>query len=127
MRILIAEDQIDNREILARRLERKGHELHLAENGAEAVEMAPRVMPELVLMDVSMPIMSGVEATRALKTNPATSSIPVIVLTAHALPSVKADCEDAGCDAFATKPLDFPALLVTIDQVMARTGAAISV
>lgn len=124
MRILIAEDQIDNREILARRLERKGHELHLAENGAEAVEMAPKVMPDLVLMDVSMPIMSGVEATRMLKQSPETANIPVIVLTAHALPSVRVECEAAGCDGFATKPLDFPALLEAIDQVMAKSAAA---
>ncbi len=124
MRILIAEDQIDNREILARRLERKGHELHLAENGAEALEMAPKLMPDLVLMDVSLPIMSGVEATRRLKQSPDTASIPVIILTAHALPSVRLECEAAGCDGFATKPLDFPALLVAIDEVMARSAAA---
>ncbi len=124
MRILIAEDQIDNREILARRLERKGHELHLAENGAQAVELAPKVMPDLVLMDVSMPIMSGVEATRMLKEHPATANIPVIVLTAHALPSVRTECEAAGCDGFATKPLDFPALLIAIDAVMAKHAAA---
>lgn len=124
MRILIAEDQIDNREILARRLERKGHELHLAENGAEAVDLAPKVMPDLVLMDVSMPIMSGVEATRMLKQQAETANIPVIVLTAHALPSVRAECEAAGCDGFATKPLDFPALLIAIDEVMAKHAAA---
>jgi two-component system, cell cycle response regulator DivK len=124
MRILIAEDQVDNREILARRLERKGHELFLAENGAEAVELAPKVMPDLVLMDVSMPIMSGVEATRILKQTPETAHIPVIVLTAHALPQVRADCEAAGCDGFSTKPIDFPALLTAIDAVMARRSAA---
>ena len=124
MRILIAEDQIDNREILARRLERKGHEIFLAENGAEAVELAPRVMPDLVLMDVSMPIMSGVEATRRLKHDAMTANLPVIVLTAHALPSVRTECEAAGCDGFATKPLDFPALLIAIDTVMAVRVAA---
>jgi len=123
MRILIAEDQADNRDILVRRLERKGHELHLAENGAEAVELATLVKPDVVLMDVSMPIMSGVEATRLLKSHPDTANIPVIVLTAHALQSVRNDCEAAGCNGFATKPLDFPALLSTIDSVIAaRSG-----
>jgi CheY-like chemotaxis protein len=125
MRILIAEDQPDNREILARRLERKGHEIHIAENGAQAVEIAPRVMPDLVLMDVSMPIMSGVEATRRIKTMPETAAIPVIVLTAHALPSVREECEAAGCDEFATKPVDFPSLLATIDKVMAARAAIV--
>ncbi len=124
MRILIAEDQPDNRDILVRRLERKGHELHLAENGAQAVEIANLVKPDLVLMDVSMPIMSGVEATRLLKSHPETARIPVIVLTAHALQSVRDECEAAGCDGFATKPLDFPALLTTIEAVtVGRAGA----
>lgn len=124
MRILIAEDQEDNRDILVRRLERKGHELHEAKNGAEAVAIAESVAPDLILMDVSMPIMSGIEATRALKSQAGTAHIPVIVLTAHALPSVRDECVSAGCDGFATKPLDFPALLSTIDAVIAARAPA---
>lgn len=122
MRILIAEDHADNREMLTRRLERRGYEVHTAENGQEAVERAQSLTPDLILMDISMPVMSGLEATRALRKLPATRTIKIIALTAHAMDSARQECMDAGCDAFATKPVDFAALLSTIENVALRAA-----
>src|SRR5262245_14104634 len=85
MRILIAEDHPDNREMLTRRLERKGYEVHCAENGAEAVDMAKSCSPDLILMDISMPVMSGIEATRVLRQTPEVSNVKIVALTAHAM------------------------------------------
>ncbi len=124
MRILIAEDHPDNREMLTRRLERRGYEVHTAENGQEAVDRAQALMPDLILMDISMPVMSGLEATRALRALPATKAIKIIALTAHAMDSARQECLDAGCDAFATKPVDFAALLTVIEAVAAGARAA---
>lgn len=117
MRILIAEDHADNREMLTRRLERRGYEVHVAENGQEAVERAQSLTPDLILMDISMPVMSGLEATRALRKLATTREIKIIALTAHAMDTARQECMDAGCDAFATKPVDFAALLSTIETV----------
>lgn len=124
MRILIAEDHPDNREMLTRRLERRGYEVHTAENGQEAVERAQALSPDLILMDISMPVMSGLEATRALRALPTTRAIKIIALTAHAMDSARQECMDAGCDAFATKPVDFAGLLATIESVAAEARAA---
>ncbi len=124
MRILIAEDHPDNREMLTRRLERRGYEVCTAENGKEAVERAQTHAPDLILMDISMPVMSGLEATRALRALPATKSIKIIALTAHAMDSARQECLEAGCDAFATKPVDFAGLLATIETVAASARAA---
>lgn len=124
MRILIAEDHPDNRETLTRRLERRGYEVHTAENGAEAVDRAQSLSPDLILMDISMPVMSGLEATRTLRGIPATADIKIIALTAHAMDTARQECMDAGCNAFATKPVDFAALLNTIETVVAGARAA---
>jgi len=124
MKILLAEDNADNRDMLARRLERRGHEVVIAEDGAKAVEAARVTMPDVVLMDVSMPVMSGLDATRALRADNATASLKIIALTAHAMASAREECLAAGCDAFATKPVDFPSLLSTIDQVVGGSSLA---
>ncbi len=124
MRILIAEDHPDNREMLTRRLERRGYEVHTAENGAEAVDRAQSLNPDLILMDISMPVMSGLEATRTLRGIAATADIKIIALTAHAMDTARQECMDAGCNAFATKPVDFAALLNTIEAVAAGARAA---
>lgn len=124
MRILIAEDHPDNREMLTRRLERRGYEVHTAENGAEAVDRAQSLSPDLILMDISMPVMSGLEATRTLRGIPETRDIKIIALTAHAMDTARQECMDAGCNAFATKPVDFAALLNTIETVAAGARAA---
>jgi two-component system, cell cycle response regulator DivK len=124
MRILIAEDHPDNREMLTRRLERRGYEVHTAENGAEAVDRAQSLSPDLILMDISMPVMSGLEATRTLRGIPQTRDIKIIALTAHAMDTARQECMEAGCNAFATKPVDFAALLSTIETVAAGARAA---
>ena len=119
MRILIAEDHADNREMLLRRLERRGYEVHVAENGAEAVEKAKACAPDVILMDISMPVMSGIEATRLLRQSPEGAKLKIVALTAHAMESARAECMEAGCDAFATKPVDFPGLMALIERLAA--------
>lgn len=116
MRILIAEDHPDNREMLTRRLERRGYEVRCAENGAEAVDMAKASLPDLILMDISMPVMSGIEATKVLRQTPDTSSVKIVALTAHAMESARRECMEAGCDDFATKPVDFAGLIALIEK-----------
>ena len=119
MRILIAEDHPDNLEMLTRRLERRGYEVHCAENGAEAVEKAKACAPDLILMDISMPVMSGIEATRALRASPDVSGVKIVALTAHAMESARRECMEAGCDDFATKPVDFAGLVALIEKYAA--------
>lgn len=119
MKILLAEDNLENRDMLARRLERRGHQVLLAEDGSRAIELAKSDAPDLILMDVSMPVMSGLDATRALRADPGTAHLKIIALTAHAMASARDECLGAGCDAFATKPVDFAALIVTMDEVAA--------
>lgn len=116
MRILVAEDNIDNQEIIRRRLERAGHEVLIAANGVEAVERAKADRPDLILMDISMPIMSGIEATQAIRRTPEGAEVPIIALTAHAMEGDAERCLTVGCNAFATKPVRFSALLDLIDQ-----------
>lgn len=116
MRILIAEDHPDNREMLTRRLERRGYEVRCAENGAEAVDMAKASLPDLILMDISMPVMSGIEATKMLRQTPDTSAVKIVALTAHAMESARRECMEAGCDDFATKPVDFAGLIALIEK-----------
>jgi two-component system, cell cycle response regulator DivK len=114
MLILVAEDNPDNRALLSRRLERQGWSVALAEDGVEAVEACRKARPDLVLMDVAMPRMTGLEATRALRADPATADLKIIAVTAHAMEGNRAECLAAGCDDFATKPIDFPALMALI-------------
>ncbi|MES1156924.1 MAG: response regulator [Alphaproteobacteria bacterium] len=116
MRILIAEDHPDNREMLTRRLERRGYEVHVAENGAEAVEKAKTCEPDLILMDISMPVMSGIEATKALRAD--LNKVKIVALTAHAMESARQECMEAGCDDFATKPVDFAGLVTLIEKYL---------
>ena len=117
MRILVAEDNPDNRDMLARRLQRHGFDVDVVENGLEAIRYARQFAPDIILMDLSMPVMSGLEAVRELRTDKEMQAIKVIALTAHALPEVRLECVEAGFDAFATKPVDFTALLATIQVV----------
>lgn len=120
MHILIAEDNPDNLDMLQRRLERKGFTIDCARDGGEAVEQVRAVRPDLVLMDVSMPVMSGLDATKAVRSDPDIAATPIIALTAHAMASDRDRCLEAGCDGFATKPVDFPALIALIKDVAAR-------
>ena len=120
MHVLLAEDNPDNREMLARRLQRRGFTVDCAEDGALAVAAANNKRPDLILMDVSMPVMSGLEATKALRAQPTTADLKIIALTAHAMASAREECMQAGCDAFATKPVDFASLLETIASVTGK-------
>ncbi len=118
-RILLVEDNEMNRDMLSRRLIRHGYEVLLAVDGAEGLAMAQEHTPDLILMDMSLPILDGWEATRALRANPATQSIPVIALTAHAMEGERSKALAAGCDDFDTKPVDLPRLLEKIEQRLA--------
>lgn len=112
--ILLVEDNELNRDMLSRRLVRRGFEVLLAVDGEQALQAAGRSQPALILMDMSLPGMDGWEATRRLKSNPSTASIPVIALTAHAMASDRDSALAAGCDDFDTKPIEFDRLLAKI-------------
>jgi two-component system, cell cycle response regulator DivK len=123
MRVLIAEDNIDNSEMLSRRLRKRGYEVLHAFDGAQAVSEAEKQLPDVILMDISMPVMSGLEAAQALRQIDATQNIPIIALTAHAMSSDRQACIDSGCTSFATKPIDFPALIDLIERYNSRVPA----
>jgi two-component system, cell cycle response regulator DivK len=117
-RILLVEDNEMNRDMLTRRLERRGFEILAAPDGAEGVRMALAEKPDLVLMDMSLPVMDGWDATRAIKADPAGSAIPVIGLTAHAMAGDREKCLAAGCDEYDTKPVEFARLMEKIDALL---------
>jgi CheY-like chemotaxis protein len=121
-KILLVEDNEMNRDMLSRRLERKGYQVVVAVDGQEGVDKAATVVPDLVLMDMSLPVLDGWEATRRLKAAPATSHIPVIALTAHAMAGDRAHAMDAGCDDYDTKPIDLPRLLTKMEALLARNA-----
>jgi CheY-like chemotaxis protein len=116
-RILLVEDNEMNRDMLSRRLIRKGYEVFLANDGQEGLDMA-LAQPDLILMDMSLPLVDGWEATRRIKANPTTARIPVVALTAHALTDDRERATRAGCDAFATKPVEFQLLIETIERLL---------
>ncbi|HEX8319754.1 response regulator [Longimicrobium sp.] len=122
-KILLVEDNEMNRDMLSRRLERKGYLVVLAVDGESGVEMARTQGPDLVLMDMSLPVMDGWEATRRLKADAATRGIPVIALTAHAMSSDRGKAMEAGCDDYDTKPVELPRLLGKIEALLGRAGA----
>ena len=119
-KILLVEDNEMNRDMLSRRLERRGYNVVMAVDGAEGVAMAESEKPDLILMDMSLPVLDGWEATRKLKSQPSTAFIPVIALTAHAMASDEEKARDAGCDDFDTKPIELPRLLEKIGTQLAR-------
>jgi CheY-like chemotaxis protein len=109
-----------NRDMLSRRLERRGYEVVLAVDGAEGVDKAGTEAPALILMDMSLPVVDGWDATRRIKAAPATRAIPVIALTAHAMSGDREKAVEAGCDDFDTKPVDLARLLGKIEALLAR-------
>jgi two-component system cell cycle response regulator DivK len=119
-RILIVEDNEMNLDMLSRRLKRKGYEIRSARDGEAGVELCRQDMPDLVLMDMSLPVMDGWTATRTLKEDPKTAGIPVVALTAHAMQADRDKAMDAGCDAFATKPIDLAELVSAIERLLSR-------
>lgn len=117
-RLLLVEDNELNRDMLSRRLLRRGYTVDIAVDGLQALEMAARDMPDLILMDMSLPEMDGWEATRRLKAASPTQRIPVIALTAHAMSGDRERALDAGCDDFDTKPVDFERLIEKISALL---------
>ena len=117
-KILLVEDNEMNRDMLSRRLSRRGFDVLIAENGKTGVELATSEKPDLILMDMSLPVMDGWEATRRIKANPVTSGIPVIALTAHAMASDRDMALEAGCDDYDSKPIDLPQLVRKIEQLL---------
>ncbi len=117
-RVLIVEDDELNRDSLRRLLRRRGFEIQLAVDGQEGVDVARAELPDLILMDMSLPIIDGWEATRRLKAEPATRKIPIIALTAHALTSDRDRALTAGCDDYDTKPIDLDRLLLKINALL---------
>jgi len=117
-RILLVEDNEMNRDMLSRRLERKAYEVIIAIDGQAGVNMASSESPDLILMDLSLPVIDGWEATRQIKANPTTQSIPVIALTAHAMAGDEQKALQAGCDDYDTKPVNFQRLLGKIETLL---------
>lgn len=117
-RILVVEDNEMNRDMLSRRLRRHGYEVSIAENGQLGVEMTTAQKPDLVLMDMSLPVIDGWEATKRLKADPVTAGIPVIALTAHAMAEDRARALSAGCDDYDSKPVDFSRLVGKIERLL---------
>jgi two-component system, cell cycle response regulator DivK len=113
--ILLVEDNEMNRDMLSRRLQRRGYDVVLALDGEQGVQMAHDVKPDLILMDMSLPILDGWEATRQIKTAESTRHIPIIALTAHAMVTDEEKARAAGCDDFDTKPVDMKRLLEKIE------------
>jgi CheY-like chemotaxis protein len=119
-KILLVEDNEMNRDMLSRRLARKGYEVIMALDGRQAVQMASGENPDLIIMDMSLPVIDGWEATRQVKAAPETRTIPVIALTAHAMSGDREKAIEAGCDDYDTKPIDLPRLLGKIALLLQR-------
>ncbi len=117
-KILLVEDNEMNRDMLSRRLVRNGFEIVMAVNGQEGLDLASSESPDLILLDMSLPVIDGWEAARRLKADAATAKIPVIALTAHAMVQDKEKALAAGCDDFDTKPVELPRLLEKINSLL---------
>ena len=117
-KILLVEDNEMNRDMLSRRLARKGYEVVIAVDGQQGIEMARSETPDLILMDMSLPVVDGWEATRQLKSAPETQSIPVIALTAHAMAGDREKAVEAGCNDYDIKPIELPRLLEKIEALL---------
>ncbi|MGQ0593229.1 MAG: response regulator [Gammaproteobacteria bacterium] len=117
-KILLVEDNEMNRDMLGRRLQRRGYEVLIAVDGAEGVAMAQRDGPDLILMDMSLPVIDGWEATRRLKAAPETQEIPIIALTAHAMSGDREKAMEAGADDYDTKPIEIDKLLAKMEALL---------
>lgn len=122
-KILLVEDNEMNRDMLSRRLERRGYQVVTAPDGAQGVALAAAEAPDVILMDMSLPVIDGWEATRRLKSDPVTSPIPVIALTAHAMAGDRERAAEAGCDDYDTKPIELLRLLSKVENLLARSAA----
>ena len=124
VKILVVEDNEMNRDMLSRRLERKGFEVVRAADGQQGVDLAASEGPDLILMDMDLPVIDGWEATRRVKSREGTRGIPVIALTAHAMVGDRDKAMAAGCDDYDTKPIDFPRLLGKIETLLGGAAGA---
>jgi two-component system, cell cycle response regulator DivK len=122
-KILLVEDNEMNRDMLMRRLVRRGYEVVIAVDGQQGLAMARSATPDLILMDMDLPVLDGWEATRQLKAAPETRVIPVIAITAHAMVGERDRAMQAGCNDFDTKPIDFPRLLEKIEAILGNEAA----
>lgn len=116
--LLLVEDNEMNRDMLSRRLERRGYTVAIAVDGQQGIDLATRDLPDLILMDMSLPVVDGWEATQQLKAAEATRAIPIIALTAHAMAGDREKASEAGCDEYDTKPIEFPRLLEKIEALL---------
>ena len=123
-KILLVEDNEMNRDMLSRRLARRAYEVVIAVDGENGLLLAASEAPDLILMDMSLPLLDGWEATRRLKADPATAHIPVIALTAHAMSSDREKALEAGCDDYDTKPVELPRLLEKIETLLSAARAS---
>jgi CheY-like chemotaxis protein len=121
-KILLVEDNEMNRDMLSRRLVRKGYDVIIAEDGARGVAIATSDRPDLILMDMSLPVMDGWEATRRIKATPELRKIPIIALTAHAMAADRDKALEAGCDDYDTKPIELQRLMGKIESLLAPAG-----
>jgi CheY-like chemotaxis protein len=121
--ILIVEDNEMNRDMLSRRLERKGYEILIAVDGEKGIEVARAKGPDLILMDMSLPVVDGWEATRRLKADDVLKRIPIIALTAHAMANDREKALQAGCDEYDTKPIELPRLLAKMEALLLASAS----
>ena len=119
-KILLVEDNEENRDMLSRRLTRRGYKVVTAMDGGQGVTLAQAEAPDLILMDMNLPVLDGSEATRQLRAAPATRSIPIIALTAHAMAGDREKALEAGCDDYDTKPIEFERLLGKIEALLKK-------
>ena len=124
MKILYVEDNENSAYMLQQRLKRRGFEVILAKDGSEGVALAQEEHPDLIVMDLAMPVLDGCEATRQLKNSQTTASIPIIVLSAHAMPSDREMAVAAGCDDFEIKPVNFSRLLAKIEALLTSASSS---
>jgi two-component system cell cycle response regulator DivK len=122
-KLLLVEDNEMNRDMLSRRLARRGYEILVAIDGSQGLAEATRHLPDLIIMDMSLPVLDGWESTRALKQQPETCSIPVLALTAHAMAGERERALEAGCNDYDTKPVDFTRLLGKIETLLSGSSA----
>jgi CheY-like chemotaxis protein len=122
--VLVVEDNEENWDMLSRRLLRRGYTVIRAADGQEAVEMAARETPDLILMDVSLPVMDGLEATRRIRAHAETQTTPIIALTAHATSADRDRALQAGCDDYHAKPVELPRLLAQMEALLAKEATA---
>jgi two-component system cell cycle response regulator DivK len=124
-KILVVEDNELNRDMLSRRLSKRGYDVDVATDGAQGIELARSMQPDLIVMDVGLPVVDGLEATRRLKAEARTSPIPIVALTANAMPGDQEKALAAGCEAYDTKPVDIARLLEKIEALLSG-GASVT-